>query len=526
MTSIFALLWATEIFVVQYVTLTRTYDPHWLAAKTAVRFSLDLAFVTTCVMVLPRAVLAVVAVAAVPVNLALVAYCHYFHETLSYSVVASSWQEGAGVAGFGAALVPWPAWILLGLSLVAKLLLLRAAGGGTLPRRLRAATGLACVGFYIAVLVGLNQTNIKFANVRRCMASSDLMVTYGYSPAWIAEFVYFSDDTLLEHALAQRRISSDKLTPIERHVELPRRVVVVQVESLGYSIVGHSAAGKEITPFMNRLRATSALYRIRAIHYTCSANADFAMLNAVEPSRQMVPYKIPGYPYGDALPHLLGGRGYRTVALHGMSGAFFARAPAYQQMGFSQRLFREQLCIECGARLTNSIVADRDVFEISARLLEATTEPVFHFITTMSSHGPFRYIKPDEAEIYPSPSGVRQHYLNSMRYVDNALRDYFERLPKGTLVVVYGDHPANVARDEFAADYSGAAEYVPCFIHVTGENLATRQETRGRPVATDGSLSLIDVANYLRTSAGCRSSLETNRSDGLAKRDRPGRRAL
>ncbi len=533
-TSVFALLWATEIFVVQSVTLTRTYDPHWLIAKTAVRFALDVAFVTTCAMLLPRVVLAVASVVAVPVNLVLVTYCHYFQETLSYSVVASSWQEGVGVAGFGAAIVPWLAWILLGLSVAVKLLLLRAAGGGALPRRLRLASSLACVAFYTAVLVGLNQTDIKFANVRKCMASSDLMTTYGYAPAWIAEFVYFSDGALLEHALAQRQISSDKLSQIERHVELPDRLVVIQVESLGCSIVGHSTAGKEITPFLNRLRETSAFYRIRAIHYTCSANADFAMLNAVEPSRQMVPYKILGYPYGDALPHLLNGLGYRTVAIHGMSGAFFARAQAYERMGFSQRLFREQLRKECGAPLTNSIVADRDVFEISARMLETAKEPVFHFIATMSSHGPFRFIEPGEAEIYPSPSDVRQRYLNSMRYVDNALRDYFARLPKGTLIVVYGDHPANVARREFATDYSGTNEYVPCFIHVTGENLATRQETRGRAIATDGSLSLIDVANYLRKSVGCRSSIETDRTvrqspngdgpKGLAIHDRPGRR--
>jgi hypothetical protein len=52
----------------------------------------------------------------------------------------------------------------------------------------------------------------------------------------------------------------------------------------------------------------------------------------------------------------------------------------------------------------------------------------------------------------------------------------------------------------FNSDIVDGKEYVGCLIYQKGRDLSALQQTRRLPVATDGSLNLLDVMNYLRHS--------------------------
>ena len=73
-----------------------------------------------------------------------------------------------------------------------------------------------------------------------------------------------------------------------------------------------------------------------------------------------------------------------------------------------------------------------------------TGVPQLHFIITLTSHGPWIYLGPDEKQLYKQPQDIRDNYLNSMRYLDSALEKYVSQLPMGTIVILYGDHESGI----------------------------------------------------------------------------------
>ena len=103
-------------------------------------------------------------------------------------------------------------------------------------------------------------------------------------------------------------------------------------------------------------------------------------------------------------------------------------------------------------------------------------------------------------EIFPDPRDPVERYLNSLRYLDGCLRDFVNQLPEGTTVVLYGDHTTSMRSEIFNSDIVDGKEYVGCLIYQKGRDLSALQQTRQLPVATSGSLNLLDVMNYLRHS--------------------------
>ena len=210
------------------------------------------------------------------------------------------------------------------------------------------------------------------------------------------------------------------------------------------------------------------------------------------PSPDVINYKLLSYPWEDTLPQRLARRGYHTAALHGASGGFFNRRSAFEAMGFAQIDFQEELSGEHGLPTAAWGIKDADVLAFSARNLDQH-DLALHFIITLTSHGPFDYLEPDEQELYPGTSRREHRYLNSMRYVDNALGPYVGSLPAGTTVVIYGDHAAGV-------DYGqkmGGPEYVPFLVHRVGADLSERQQTLDDGFALSGQLSLLDAVTWL-----------------------------
>ncbi|MEK6237643.1 MAG: LTA synthase family protein, partial [Planctomycetales bacterium] len=283
---------------------------------------------------------------------------------------------------------------------------------------------------------------------------------------------------------------------IEGEIPIRDRLVMIQVESLGYNLMEFRADGKEVTPFLNALKERSLLYRIRAIHYNGSADSDFSALNGVEPSLEAITYNIPNYPYDDSLPKFLAQRGFHSRAIHGYAGNFYNRRLAYQQMGFDQLCFREEILRERSFPTVDGALKDRDVLRFASERIQATKGKTFDFIITFTGHFPFSGLQPEERKLYPEPTQLGEKYLNCMHYVDECLKEFTTSLPSSTTVVIYGDH--TISATTFQPDREGDEEFVPCLIYNVGEDLAALQKSRGSPLAEAGNLSIIDVSNLAK----------------------------
>jgi phosphoglycerol transferase MdoB-like AlkP superfamily enzyme len=225
---------------------------------------------------------------------------------------------------------------------------------------------------------------------------------------------------------------------------------------------------------------------------------DYAVLSGGTPSTEVVSYDVPGVTYSNGLPAFMQKHGFHTVAWHGNDGGFFNRRVNFARMGFDEIWFKEDFK---GRAVKQSSwgVRDAELFELSSQEIRQAARPQFHFIITLDSHAPFNLIDDEEKQIFPRASAWRENYFNSARLLDGLLRQYIESLPAGTLVILYGDHPAGVDYEDFHPAFEGAAQFVPCIVHVCGSsNPAPPPASSSASPPLPPDLRILDIINFMR----------------------------
>lgn len=429
--------------------------------------------------------------------LGLITYHHYFLRPLSLTTLSSNWREGLDLGAFALDLFPKGAALVLAGVLLVKLATLVLAPKVVLPRRFAWGAALLVVLAYGSLAAIANRIDPLDA-IRTTRGVGRLGEIRGYLGPWFAEWYYLHDGRMLTAAIERRKTVYDRLTPIEANIPVHDKLVFVQAESLDHNILNYRASGQEVTPFLNRLREASMFYRVRAVHTNGSSDADFAVLNGVIGSEHVNTYTVPEYPYENTTPQALERAGYETSSFHGNSGEFYSRRRPFQKMGLSQIFFREEMESEYGLKADRWGIRDNDVLTLASQKLRTADKPTCHFVITLTTHVPYTMLAPTERDLFPKPKDVVERYLNNMHYLDGCLRDYIASLGKGTTVVIYADHPTEEGNDSFQPDRDGAREYIPCLIYDTDQDLSKVQKTRQQPIATDGTLNLVDVVNFVR----------------------------
>jgi hypothetical protein len=486
--------WALEVLAVQECT---SQPDGVIYASDAVGFAtrrlgFDVLASIFLVCVLNRFWLYVVFGVGLIASNILIVYAEYFEAPLTWHVIRHQWAEGLAVADHGMSLIQWPALVLLLAALAIKVALRerfrRHLGPRPGLRRLGWAAGVA----YLVFAIWLAGVHKPISKIR----SGSPEYVYGYVIAWFAEGTFFDDARLLRMAIEASQQRSDRLSPWESPLELGDRLAIVQVESLDWDVIDARVGDEWVMPFLRDLRTRSMCYVIRPVHETGTSDADFTVLTGTMANGRIAPFKIEDFPYQNTLPQVARQRGYSCIAMHGNTGNFFFRRPAYEQMGFSKIYFAEDLR-DLGCEMHNGEVNDERLLRLSAEWLREASGPTVHFIITVTSHGPFHRLLPEDRELFPKPSCQAEAYLNSMRYVDRVLASYLEALPQGTVLVVYGDHESRV-RGYGETPHTG--ERVPWLIHRKGQNLAERQRTRDMPWTQSGELQMLDAVTYLHKS--------------------------
>lgn len=486
--ALLVVAWAFEITLVQHWTTLpeaalSTASIVKVAARRAI-LSLAACAAVVCLLRgwLLTAAFGLWAVAAT----VLIVFATYFEAPLSWPVIAAQWREGLAVSDSGLAIVSRATIVFAISACVLKVALASLIPHDELNRRGRRIAIASALGVYVAMAIALTVFVKPLRQIR--IGTPEYM--YGYAVAWGAEMLWFDREALLAEATEKARAKSDTLTAVEEPFELGRHVAVVQVESLDFAAVEAHVDGQPVMPFLRSLRDASMLYSVRPFHAAGSCDADFSLLMAATPIGRFNPFQVMGFSYGDALPRLARERGYRSVAIHGNTGEFFQRRRAYEQMGFDELLFMEELTPQGVAGAW-----DDQLLAHSAKLLAAADEPTLHFVITITSHTPFDKLPPDNRELFREPRTVAHRYLNSMRYVDRALERYMAALPAGTTVVLYGDHESNV---QGYADSSRHEDRVPWLIVEKERDLSLRQRSRESGLALSGTLTQLDMACFLR----------------------------
>lgn len=499
-----ALFWAVENFLVQAAAFDQqptTIHPYFYQAG---RLGLNFLAASAAVLFFSRRWLLAVMAGDFFISVLTLPYAHYFHHALSLETTMETAGEGMRVSAFGLEVIPPTLWAALLAALAIKIYW--AVKITPQPADWRRSCAAACLVAEGVCILALQFTSFSLPHLRtRSMTRA--VYAYGYLNAWAAEAVYGPNMKELGQKLRDlQQVSPDRLPGVEPPWPVSNHVVVVQMESIGWEVLNASVAGQKVAPFLSSLAASSRCFRVQAFHTVGSEDMDYAVLSDGTPSTEIVSYDVPGISYSNGLPGFMHGHGFHTVALHGNDGGFFNRRNNFQRMGFDEIWFKEDFQGR-DVKQNSWGVRDAELFKLSSREIQKATQPQFHFIITLDSHAPFNLIDNQEKRIFPGSSAWRENYFNSARVLDDCLRDYIQSLPSGTLVILYGDHPAGVDYDDFHPAFVDGAQFVPCIVHVCGSlDPAPELSYDAAPLPSD--LRILDIMNFMRHQVGQSTSRE------------------
>jgi len=405
------------------------------------------------------------------IKLGIATYYGYFGDNVDIHVIWGNFYEGMTASSYIIELIP-KSFILLGLSVV----VLQCYFASRLSPRIRDRLS---VGLAFVVLPMFSFAVYKVPLRQAAIASDYTMCIklHGYYTAMISDLLYTgvppSEEELLKSfwQLQQRHPAEKfRLRILSPHPY--ESLMVIQVESLDYNILDYKVQGREVTPFLNRLKKESILAKLDSFHYGASGSsgADFQFLTGLLPLQNYPTFKILSMDYAGSLPSFYARRGISTLAFHGNVSSMWGRAWAYKEMGINRFFDAKDL----GPTDTRWGVSDQLFFQKSKRIIEGNLgRGHMYFLITLSSHGPFDFV---QNGVFAG-SDMASRYFDSINYVDKAL-EQFLTLKGRYLVILYGDHSANV-EDKSYSSRQGEKEFVPALIFFLEDGRASKPRVIG-----------------------------------------------
>jgi len=289
-------------------------------------------------------------------------------------------------------------------------------------------------------------------------------------------------------------------------------VILIQVESFDAKIVDYRQQGKEVTPFLNKLKSESLYFdNFYAQKVNGSFDADLSTLTSLYPVNRSYVFRDIDLSSFKSLPLLLKQKGYQTLAFHNNDRNFFNRAEAYPDLAFdrfySERYFEEKIYPVPEERALG--VNDYDFFNSSAEIIKKAAqkdEPFFAYLISLTSHTPFNFY-PEEAvgDFAEVNNNLVQNYFKSINFLDSSLENFISNLKKAgvmdnTLLVVYGDHESEIKTMEYQSgrDFTlwrnvKVPYHIPLFIkHPEIENKVIEREG----TTTDITPTILDLLDF------------------------------
>ena len=137
------------------------------------------------------------------------------------------------------------------------------------------------------------------------------------------------------------RICSPK--PIEKLpiVDISDRLVIIQVECLGFELLSTSVDGKAVMPYLQSLQDKSFIVKLDGTKKLASANSDYELLNTREASSEIVHYEQTQSFTDNIILHLQK-KGWHTSVYHGYKGNYMNLRETYMACGFDKLYFFEE----------------------------------------------------------------------------------------------------------------------------------------------------------------------------------------
>ncbi|ERJ13020.1 LTA synthase family protein [Haloplasma contractile] len=245
-----------------------------------------------------------------------------------------------------------------------------------------------------------------------------------------------------------------------------KNVIVIHAESVEQFLVNRTIDDQEITPYLNQFASEgyyfSNMYSQESVG--TSSDTEFTFNTSLLPVNNGTIFLTHFNNNYVTTPKLLKEEGYFTMSMHGNNGSFWNRDIMHPSLGYDILLDRDFYHAE-PEDLVGFGINDYKFYMQSIEYLKASNEPYYATLITLTNHTPFadvdKYTTYDE-EGMPEPeltcgelesTSITCNYLKSAHYADWAFGQFLLKLEESrmldeTIVVLYGDHPANLPIDD------------------------------------------------------------------------------
>ncbi|MCT6922636.1 MULTISPECIES: LTA synthase family protein [Bacillales] len=269
-----------------------------------------------------------------------------------------------------------------------------------------------------------------------------------------------------------------------------RNLIVISLESLQNFVINNDMNGQEVTPFLNSLTKDKDTYYFNNFYHQTglgkTSDSEFIIENSLFGlGRGAVFFTHGGNTY-NSMAESLGENGYFTNVMHPNNKSFWNRDMIYQSLNIQK--FYDVDSYEVGeGEAVNWGMKDVPFFQQSAQLMTEMPQPFYSRMITLTNHYPF-YLDPEDIMIdeYTSNSGTLNRYFQTVRYMDEAIKVFFEDLKEkglydNSIIVMYGDHygisenhnkamAMYLDKEEITPYDNALLQSVPLFIHIPGSN--------------------------------------------------------
>ncbi|RSK28380.1 LTA synthase family protein [Bacillus sp. HMF5848] len=490
--SIFT-LWAKTTFAVFYIFHIHTEDSLQVATILINPLAPLLLLMSLALLFVGKKNAAFIAIA---INLAVtlllyfnIVYYRFFNDFLTIPILLQS--NNARDLGISLWKLLEPVDILFFIDIIIAFWL-KGRMRAVLLFRPKVGLSLACILFFINLTTAhIDRPELLTRSFDRQMLVRNLGI-YNY----VVYDVLLHGQTKIRRAAASERdydelnkhvLSDTPANPAYSSIAKGRNVFVISLESTQSFVVNEYVDEQELTPFLNDLITEKGSYYFDQFYHQTSqgktSDSEFIIDNSLYGlPRGAVFFTNPQNKY-NALPKRVKEAGYTTAVFHANNKSFWNRDVMYPALGYDH-FFSEMYYTITKENSVGWGLKDADFFMQSLEYVKKLQQPFYAKFITLTNHFPFALAAKDE--IIPewnSPDGTVNRYFTTVRYQDEALKQFFDAIKASglydnSIFIIYGDHYGisknhNKAMSTFLQKDITAYEYiqlqkVPMLIHVPG----------------------------------------------------------
>ena len=294
---------------------------------------------------------------------------------------------------------------------------------------------------------------------------------FGYDKAYKSFVEYFDKKST-------STIKTNKYTNILEG----KNVLVIHAESMQSNAIGLEFNGNPVTPTLNKL-SSEGLYFSKfysQVSVGTSSDAELTFNTSLMPTKSGTAFvSYPDRTY-NSIPSLMKEKGYYTFSMHANNADFWNRRVMHNNLGYDKFYSKSDYEIT-DDNIIGLGLSDKSFFEQSIeklKIIDSKEENWYGVMIMLSNHTPFSDIDKygeysvDIKETITNEDGTKEeisypyleetklgNYYKSLHYADEALGELIKgleeaKLLEDTVLVIYGDHDARIARKEYNFQYN------------------------------------------------------------------------